>query len=389
MIPAQSKRIVSIDILRGIVMVIMALDHTRDYFTNFTHNPTDLEYASTAMFLTRWITHFCAPIFVFLSGTSAFLSMQKGKTTRQQAGFLLSRGIWLIILEFTIVRFGWVFNVDYTQVFVQVIWAIGWSMIFLSGLIFLPRKLILAIALGIIFLHNVFDGVHAANLGNYGPWWNVFHEFGNIHLFGDVNMFVLYPLVPWIAVMAAGYCFGGIMQREEGQRDKWLYRIGLSAIALFIVLRFTNIYGDSALWSNQGSWHRTVLSFINVTKYPPSLLYLLMTIGPAIALLPILEKMRNRVGNFFTVYGRVPMFYYILHIYLIHLLSMMIGVWVYDVPSHYFTGNGEALGTKPNWGYSLVGVYLYWMLIIALLYLPCRWFMQVKMTHKKWWLSYL
>src|SRR5690606_32593961 len=161
------KRIVSIDILRGIVMVIMALDHTRDYFTNFTHNPTDLEYASTAMFLTRWITHFCAPIFVFLSGTSAFLSMQKGKTTRQQAGFLLSGAIWLIILEFTIVRFGWVFNLDYTQVFVQVIWAIGWSMIFLSGLIFLPRKLILAIALGIIFLHNAFDGVHAANLGDY------------------------------------------------------------------------------------------------------------------------------------------------------------------------------------------------------------------------------
>lgn len=389
MLPAQSKRIVSIDILRGIVMVIMALDHTRDYFTNFTHDPTDLEYASTFMFLTRWITHFCAPIFVFLSGTSAFLSMQKGKTIKQQAGFLLSRGIWLLILEFTIVRFGWMFNVDYSMVFVQVIWAIGWSMIFLSGLIFLPRKLVLAIALSLIFLHNAFDGVHAANLGEYGRWWNVFHEFGIIPLFGDVTMFVLYPLVPWIAVMAVGYCFGGIMKMEEWQRDKWLYRIGLSAIALFVVLRFTNAYGDSALWSSQGSLHRTVLSFINVTKYPPSLLYLLMTIGPAITLLPLLEKMRNKVGDFFTVYGRVPMFYYILHIYLIHFISMIVGVWIYDVPSHYFTTNAETLSAKPNWGYSLVGVYLYWMLVIVMLYLPCRWFMQVKMKHKKWWLSYL
>jgi uncharacterized membrane protein len=383
-----AKRIASIDILRGIVMVIMALDHTRDYFSDYHYNPTDLSHAGTALFFTRWITHFCAPIFIFLAGTSAFLSLSKGKTKPQASMFLLTRGIWLIILELTIVRFGWQFNLEYQHMFVQVIWAIGWSMVALSLLVFLPRALILAFGLLLIFGHNAFDYMHAADYGSNAVWWNIFHEFGLVDFGNGVTMLVIYPLIPWIGVMAAGYCFGAIVKKEEQERNKWLYGIGIAAIVLFILLRATNIYGDPFPWQQQGAWWRTVLSFINCNKYPPSLLYLLMTIGPAIALLPILDKMRNAAGRFFTVFGRVPLFYYILHIYLIHAMAL-IGGMLLHVPYEYFTDTNKAFGPKPGWGFSLPVVYVAWLSAIAVLYLPCRWFMYIKLNHKKWWLSYL
>lgn len=383
-----TRRIASVDILRGIIMVIMALDHTRDYFTNFYNDPTDLSVATTPMFLTRWITHFCAPVFVFLSGTSAFLSFSKGKTKKEAAGFLLTRGIWLIILEFTIVKIGWTFNFDYSMIFVQVIWAIGWSMIFLAGLVFLPMPLMLTIGLLMIFGHNMYDNVHAARFGDNAIWWNIVHEFGAEPIGPQNKFMVIYPLVPWIGVMATGYCFGTIMQKEKTQRNKWLYTIGISAIIFFIILRYTNTYGDMHPWAEQGSWPRTVLSFINCTKYPPSLLYLLMTIGPAITFMPLLERMNNAVGRFFTVYGRVPMFYYVLHIYLLHTMAIIVGVFL-KVPIEYFTDSDKFFGPKPNWGFSLAGVYLYWAIAVLLLYFPCRWFMFIKMNHKKWWLSYL
>ena len=381
----QNSRIRSVDILRGIVMVVMALDHTRDFFSNFTHNPTDLEYTTTAMFFTRWITHYCAPVFIFLAGTSAYLSLSKKKDKNSAALFLLKRGIWLIILELTIVRFGWMFNLDYAHVVMQVIWAIGWSMVFLAGLIYLPFYAILSIGLLMIFGHNALDGIQAETMGSGGFLWNVLHN-PDIVKSGGNNYYVFYSLVPWIGVMATGYCFGKLLQQPN--RDKLLYITGTSAIVLFIVLRSTNLYGDPYPWTVQDSWDKTLLSFLNCNKYPPSLLYLCMTLGPAIFLMPLLDKMNNAVGRFFKVFGTVPMFYYILHIYLIHGMALALGMML-GLPANYFTDSGMMFTGRPGWGYDLPGVYLAWAIAVLLLYFPSRWFMKVKQQHKKWWLSYI
>jgi len=387
MSPVANKRIASIDVLRGIVMVIMALDHTRDYFSNFPYNPTDLEHTNAAMFFTRWVTHYCAPIFIFLSGTSAYLSLSKGKTKKQASVFLLQRGLWLLLLELTIVRFGWLFNLAVTDMVGQVIWAIGWSMVCLAGLIHLPRWAILSFSLLLIFGHNALDGIKAETFGDNALYWRVLHEFGYTKLGDGIGFMVIYPLVPWVGVMATGYVLGVIMQQEEKMRNRMLYTLGITAIVLFIALRYTNLYGDASQWQPQRTGWFTVLSFINCSKYPPSLLYLLMTIGPALVALPLLERINNTATRFFTVFGRVPMFYYILHIYLIHTMALVIALFM-SIPANYFTGD-NVFGAKPGWGFDLPMVYVFWLLTIALLYLPCRWFMFVKMNHKKWWLSYI
>ena len=377
-IAIPSKRILSIDILRGMVMVIMALDHARDYFSNFTFEPTDLQHASTIMFFTRWITHFCAPMFIFLSGTSAFLSQGNGDNKKEAAFRLFTRGLWLIVLEVTVVRFGWTFNLNYSLVILQVIWAIGWSMMALSVFIFLPRAVILAISLIMIFGHNMLDGIHPS--GSMGILWQFLHVQSPIKYGNGNTLFIVYPLIPWIGVMAAGYCFGAVFKKEEQARNRQLYLIGISAMLLFVVLRFTNIYGDPSVWKMQPLWWRTVLSFINCTKYPPSLLYLLMTLGSAITLMPLLEKMNGVVGNIFKVYGRVPFFYYVLHIYLLHSMSLI---------AFYFIKGENVVTIFRHPGYPLSYVYAFWLESVILLYLPCRWFMKVKMNNKKWWLSYL
>lgn len=388
---APARRIMSIDILRGIVMVIMALDHTRDYFSDYHYDPLDLTHATSFMFLTRWITHFCAPVFVFLSGTSAMISFSKGqRSKRDMSIFLLTRGMWLIFLELTVVRFGWQFNIDYSLIFVQVIWAIGWSMIFLSLMVFLPVPVILIIGLSLIFGHNLLDTIHAESFGKNAIWWNFIHEQGFVKYgAGSKNVVaVLYPLVPWLGVMATGFCFGKILLMPVNQRDKWLWTIGFYAIGLFVVLRVTNFYGNPTPWKTQPQWWRTILSIVDCQKYPPSLCYLLMTIGPAIIALPILERLNNQLTRFFTVYGRVPLFYYILHIYLIHSMAMIVGRFV-GIPLSYFTGNGFLFNPNPNWGFSLDMVYAFWIVAVLLLYYPCRSFMQLKATNKSWWLSYL
>ena len=383
-----AKRIAAIDILRGIIMILMALDHVRDFFSNFKeYNALDLQHASAVMFLTRWITHFCAPVFIFLAGASAFLSLSRGKTKKEAFLFLISRGLWLIVLEFTIIRFGWQFNVDYSLVFVQVIWAIGWSMIVLSLLIAFPIPVIAVIALAIIFLHNTLDNIHSVAMGKAAPLWNILHEQGPI-AFGDHGtLFVFYPLVPWIGVMAAGYCFGSLLLLPEDRRNKKMYLIGIACLVVFFILRATNMYGDPFPWEPQVTWGRTALAFLKVNKYPPSLLYLLLTIGSAIAAIPLLEKMNNGLGRFFTVYGRVPMFYYILHIYLIHSMALVIGLLL-GFPSDIFTSNGGIFNLNNGWGFSLPIVYLCWVCTVVLLYYPCLWFMQLKIRNKSWWLSY-
>lgn len=382
-----SRRVQSIDILRGIVMVIMALDHTRDYFSGFKYDPLDFQHTTTALFLTRWITNFCAPVFVFLSGTSVFLSMNRGKTRKQASWLLLTRGLWLILLEVTVIRFGWFFNVDYSMLFLQVIWAIGWSMIFLSVVIHLPRSFILGIGLIMIFGHNVLDNIKPEQFGHMAFLWDVLHVQGPIAFAPNEMAIIIYPLVPWLGVMATGYCFGALVQMPEAKRNRLFYAVGISAIVLFIIIRYLNVYGDPRTWEPQATLWFTVLGFINCAKYPPSLLYLLMTLGPAIASLPLLEKARGAFNQFFTVYGRVPMFYYILHIYLIHILTLITGLAM-GFPANRFTTN-NAIFTHDAWGFSLPIVYLWWLTVVFMLYFPCRWFMRYKQMHRSWWLSYL
>lgn len=387
-INTKPGRIASIDILRGIIMVVMALDHTRDYFSAYKGDPLDFDHVSIFMFFTRWITHFCAPVFVFLSGTSAYLS-GKSKSKKETALWLLTRGIWLVILEITIVRLGWQFNVDYSLIFLQVIWAIGWSMIFLSAMVFLPMPVIAAISLLIIAGHNALDGIHIKDASSISMLWTVLHQPGNVSI-ASHTVFVLYPLVPWIAVMSIGYCFGAVVVRakQEG-KDSILYVLGSALIATFIILRWLNVYGDPQPWHVQSAWWKTALDFIRCQKYPPSLLYLLMTIGPAILSMPLLERISNSgFARIFTVYGRVPMFYYILHIYLIHSLALITGLAA-GAPLDLFTDNGALFDPSRHWGFSLPVVYLYWLATVIILYFPCRWYMRIKMQHRKWWLSYL
>jgi uncharacterized membrane protein len=359
-------------------MIVMALDHVRDYFHSFKGDPTDLARAGTILFFTRWVTNYCAPVFVFLSGTSVFLSMSNGKTMREQSLQVLSRGLWLILLEVTVINGGWMFAVDFHHPFLQVIWAIGVSMVCLGVLMWLPRAVLLALSLAMIGCHDLLDSLHPA--GRWGKVWDVLHVQGPVSYGHGNTTMIIYPLIPWIGVMAAGYCFGAVFRMDAQRRNKWLYGTGGSAIALFLLLRGLNVYGDPSPWARQATVWRTVLSFIKCSKYPPSLLYLLMTLGPAIAAMPLLERLGGAMARVFTVYGRVPLFYYILHIYLIHGIAL---------GCSYLFWQGAPVGPFNHPGYSLVVVYLVWVAVVAILYLPCRWFMHIKMNHRKWWLSYL
>lgn len=376
----MSKRIPSIDILRGLVMIIMALDHTRFFFSSFKYDPTNLQYAGAPIFLTRWITNFCAPVFVLLSGTSAFLSLTKAGSKKEASFKLFTRGFWLIILEVSFVRLGWTFDLKYNDTYLQVIWAIGFSMVALSVLIFLPRIVILTVGLLMIFGHNAMDGFHPVANTFLGTLWLFLHAPGNIAIGSGRSLTVLYPVIPWIGVMALGYCIGPVFKENEKRQQNAFLLTGFSALALFIVLRFINHYGDASLWQTQVTPLRTVLSFINCTKYPPSLLFLLMTLGPAFLLLPLIKNLDGKAANILLVYGKVPLFFYLVHIYVIHALAI--------IASH-FIHNDITAGHFSHPGFSLPAVYAFWLAVIIILYLPCRWFMRIKMTHKKWWLSYL
>jgi uncharacterized membrane protein len=381
-------RIDSVDFLRGIVMVLMALDHVRDYFTNAHFDPLDLSQTNAALFFTRWITHFCAPVFVFLAGTGAFLSSTRGKTKPEISKFLFTRGLWLIFLELTVVRFGWLFNFDYTFTFGQVIWAIGWSMIALSALIYLSANAVGIFGIVIIAVHNLFDGVTPGQAGVFAWLWQILHYGGGITFAEGYVFFAAYPLIPWIGVMTAGYGFGKILLLEEKKRNKILIRLGLSLSFAFIIIRAINFYGDANTWTSQKSFLFTFLDFMDTTKYPPSLLYLLMTLGPAIAILPLLEKVKSFSNKFFVTFGRVPMFYYIIHIPFIHLLAVIFALLAGINPDFMFSNTGPWAWTG-EWGYSLFIVYLVWVGVVLSLYPLSLWFSNVKKRKKNWWLSYL
>jgi uncharacterized membrane protein len=380
-------RLWSIDVLRGLVMVVMVLDHTREFFMDPGLNPTDPERAGVPLFLTRWVTHFCAPVFVFLAGTGAYLHGLR--TTRAQlAGFLATRGLWLIILELTVVKFGLLFRLAPEIWLGVVLWAIGWSMIALAGLVFLPTRVVGAFGVAMIALHNLLDGVDPAALGRFAPLWNVLHRPGFVVLWDGVRLFVLYPLVPWVGVMAAGYAFGSFFRLKPGRRRLLFATLGLALTAAFLVLRGINIYGDPGPWVVGSHRTATVLSFLNCNKYPPSLLFLLMTLGPAILALALCDREPGPVGRRVATLGRVPLFFFVLQWYVLHGLALAIAAVRGQPIAWLFSTSGPP---QPPSGcqYSLPVVYLFWAVVVLLLYLPCSRFADLKRRRRDVWLSFL
>lgn len=396
-----ARRVNAVDLLRGIVMVIMLLDHTREFIHREVLNfdPTDLTKTNTLLFFTRWITHFCAPVFVFLAGTGAFLQGVRGKTKAELSRFLITRGLWLILLELTIIRVIVWFNVDYHFALqLQVIWAIGVSMIVLAGLIHLPLRVVAAISIAMIALHNALDLVRVkppapgtAGPGFWASIWMVLHQPGIIFFTPTIHGLVLYPLIPWMGVLAAGYCFGVVYQWEPERRRRFLLKLGGGMLIGFVVLRAINLYGDPLRWKVQKNAIFTLLSLLNVLKYPPSLLFLLMTLGVAIVSLPWLERMEQGwLSRIFITFGRVPLLFYVGQWITAHVLAISAGLLTGQPIGWQFTGFLDRPAPNPgNLGFSLWVVYLCWLLGLMLLYPICRWFAEVKRRRKDWWLSYL
>ena len=396
-------RIDSIDILRGIVMVIMALDHVRDFFhkvvveggEELATGPTDLVTTTPLLFFTRWITHFCAPIFVFLAGTSAFLIGLK-KSKKEVSGFLIKRGIWLLIVEVVIITLSWTFNPLYNVIILQVIWAIGISLIILGLVVYLPFNVIFIIGFIIVFGHNLLDypAISQSLKGGLFPDLAYFTNFSIHHIDSNHIILIVYAFLPWTGVMLLGYCFGKLFRSEVNPswRKKILWQMGAGLLLLFILLRVINEYGDPIPWSGQRRGDIfSFLSFININKYPPSLDFLSVTIGGGMLMLALLEGVRNKVTDIFRVYGRVPMFYYILHFYLIHVL-VVIGFYAQGFPnSQIATPNSPFLFRPSDFGYDLGAVYLIWLFVVVLLYPLCKKYDRYKTANasRKWWLSYL
>lgn len=411
----ERRRIDSIDLLRGIVMVIMMLDHTRDFVHSgaFAFDPTDLTKTTPAVFFTRWITHFCAPVFVFLAGTGAYLQLARGKSKKELSKFLVTRGLWLILLELTIVKWGVWFNFDIRLLaMLQVIWVLGVSMIVLAALIHLPVRVIAGFGLLMIAFHNLFDRFEVPGWNGPGTpvptfaqkLWIVLHQspFKFFPILGEGTpvVAVIYSLIPWIGVMAVGYAFGVLYTKDARERRRWLLIIGGVCTALFFAMRAVNLYGDPSKWAAQKDVLFTVMSFLNATKYPPSLLFLLMTLGPSIIALALFEQlptalasgktMLGRLRDAFVTFGRVPLFFYLLQWYTAHLIGVIAGLlagqpvaWQFASPVDKFTSLPSGIGF-PLWV-----VYLCWIIGVLLLYLLCKWFAGVKARRRDWWLSYL
>jgi uncharacterized membrane protein len=380
------ERVESVDLVRGVIMILMALDHTRDFFGIPGQNPVDLTSTTAALFFTRWVTHFCAPVFFLLTGTGAYLQLRR-KSRGELSRFLLTRGIWLIFLEIVVLRcFAYQFNFDYRVTMLLVIWALGWAMITLSVLVRLPASVVTVFGAIMIVGHNLLDSVKSAS-----PLWSILHAPGFVVNTPDHVVFAAYPLIPWIGVTAVGYGLGQVYAWDADRRRSFFFRLGLGLSAAFILIRAINIYGDPARWTAQKAALFTVLSFLNATKYPPSLLFLLMTLGPALILLSAVDVRTPRALGPARIIGKVPLFYYALHFALIHLLAVATcyarygsAHWMFESPDlgHYpFT-------PPPGWGFSLPVVYLVWAVIVATMYPLCRWYAGVKQRRNSPWLSY-
>ncbi|HMI79523.1 MAG TPA: heparan-alpha-glucosaminide N-acetyltransferase domain-containing protein [Ferruginibacter sp.] len=386
-------RIQSIDLLRGLVMIIMALDHTRDFFhaQAMTEDPLNPATTTPILYFTRWITHFCAPVFVFLAGTSAYLQSLR-KTKKELSLFLIKRGIWLVLLEMTLITFSFGFDIYFSVIGLQTIWSIGISMIILGLFIWLPFQVILVSGLLVVLGHNLLD-LYEKDREVFSAWYSLLHRPGIIPLGKDHSLLAFYPFLSWAGLMLVGYCFGRLLYNNEGaERKKVLTWLGLGIILFFIAVRVTDIYGDPDVLTDTDKPLNSLYSFLEVSKYPPSLLYMCMTIGPALLFMAWTGNTQNRLTKIISVYGRVPFFYYILHFYLLHTLTML---------SFFARGHSVEEGTKnavnvipnfvmPGEGYSLWIVYLIWIVVVIALYPVCKWYDTYKTRHKeKWWLSYL
>lgn len=389
--PSRPARLESIDWLRGFVMVVMALDHVRDFFSNAMVDPTDLDRAPASLFLTRWITHYCAPVFLCVAGMAAFLYGNKGRTRAELARFLVTRGLWLILLELTIVRFGWRWELRILEVnHLATIWAIGCSMLILAVLVWFPIRMIASFSVGVILLHNALDYVTPEFFGPLGGLWKVLHAGGEIVLPGGTQVIAVYPVLPWAGVMAGGYVLGTLYVGDATRRQWWLTRLGVGMILGFFALRWTNAYGDPAIWWTHKNGLFTFFSWLNCTKYPPSLLYLAMTLGPAFLLLAWLERGTPRWGRWIIVFGRVPMFYYLLHLLLIHAVSIGAHRLAGKTQAAQLLQGGFLFGDKPaDYGFPLVVVYLVWVAVVVGLYPLCAAFSRYKSRNRAEWLSYL
>ncbi len=395
----QKNRIESIDSLRGLVMVIMALDHVRDFIHSeaFTGDPLDIEQYNLALYFTRWVTHFCAPIFVFLSGISIYLqSFHKSK--KELGLFIVKRGLWLIFMEWTLIAFAWTFNPTFPIFPFQVIWAIGISMVLLGVLLLLKAGYRSLFIIGIVIVvgHNVLDYFEKSPAFKANFFWDLLHSgtWKTYTVWGNHVALIIYPFIAWTGLMLLGYCCGTWFEKNvlPEKRVKYLKRLGFLLLLVFLILRFSNIYGDPFLWSKQNTLIQTILSFINVHKYPPSLLFLLLTIGVGLLALAYLEKVKNSFTQVMKTFGRTAFFYYLLHFYIIHLIA----VALYFVHGHSmaelmeYGKNFSFLFVVPGQGESLGVVYFIWLAVVVMLYPLCKWYDQYKTSNKgKWWLSYL
>jgi len=391
---AAGARLTSIDLMRGLVIVFMVLDHVRDFLhvDALRFDPLDPAHTSALLYATRWITHLCAPTFVFLAGTSAWLQRARGKTAAELSRFLLTRGVWLVLLELTVIGFGWSFSLPFI-IFLQVIWAIGCSMVLLAALVRLPRGLVLALGVLIIVGHNRFDPLTPQDFGAWADVWMALHVSGLWMRNGVPVALDFYPIVPWLGVMLFGYGLAPWFLMVPAARDRRFVALGAAMLALFLLLRYFNLYGDPHPWAVQAAAAQSVMSFLRVEKYPPSLFYVCATLGLMFVLVPLFSRWRGRIARAILVFGSVPLFAYILHLYLAHTLAILMRLAAGQSIAMEFDQMRIAVlhpelfeGT----GFSLPVVYGAWLTVLLLLYPACRWYSRLRQRHRDWWwLSYL
>jgi uncharacterized membrane protein len=387
----KRDRLESVDVVRGVIMILMALDHTRDYLGT-SANPVNPATTTVALFFTRWITHFCAPVFFLLTGTGAFLSLKR-KSRVELSRFLFTRGVWLIFLELVVVRaIGFQFNLDFHVTMLYILWALGWAMIALSVLAHLPTRAVTIVGAVLIVSHNLFDSVQAKAFGVFAPVWTLLHAPGVVYSDPTHTIFAAYVLIPWIGVTAVGFGLGEVFSWEPARRRSFLLRTGIALTVAFVAVRALNMYGDPVRWTTQRSPAFTLVSFLNANKYPPSLIFLLMTLGPALLFLRAVDGGTPAFLRPALTYGKVPLFYYVLHLSLIHLIAVAICYaqngavhWMFESPD---LGN-TPYTRPPGWGLPLYSVYFWWFAVVASLYPACSWFAGVKERRNDAWLSYL
>lgn len=386
------KRIHSIDIVRGIVMIIMALDHVRDlmHIQSVSQNPTDFSTTTPILFFTRWITHLCAPTFVFLAGTSAYMSLKNSNSLPETRRNLLKRGLFLLLLEFTVVNFAIFFDIGFHMLLFEVIASTGFGFIILGLLLKLPPKQLGIAGLLLIACHNLTALIPFGETSMLKMILTPFFSPTAIPLFAGKIMVMGYPPIPWLGILLLGFACGQFVEMASKKREKLFAQIGIGALALFTTIRFINGYGDSLPWTSQKDAVFTFLSFMNVSKYPPSLVFCLVTLGIMFLFLAFSERLNSTLKNILSVYGKVPLFYFIVHFYLIHIITLVV-LWCQGFHFSQFEFASGTFGRPKDVesGLALWGVYLIWIVVVAVLYKPCQWYGQYKATHKNWWLKYI